>query len=73
MLRFPPALWLLGLALGVSHLTRVPTPKPAAPSAAASVRSRGPGSRAAALPADLPLVMPASAAADPKLEEVLRE
>lgn len=30
MTRFPPALWLLGLAVAVSHLTREPAPRAAA-------------------------------------------
>lgn len=36
MTRLPPALWLLGLAVAVSHLTREPAPRAAAAAVQAS-------------------------------------
>lgn len=49
MTRFPPALWLLGLAVAVSYLTREPAPR-AAP-AATQVSRLAPAAQKASRPA----------------------
>jgi len=49
MTRLPPALWLLGLAVAVSHLTREPAPR--APAAAAQVTRAAAATQKAPRPA----------------------